>query len=595
MGKNTDLRELSTRFVMSTLGGERRWKRIAVWSVVGVVVAGGAAWAGMYVLGANEAAALHKDWASLGGCLLGGPLAAGDTPASRLRALQLGEAIVPVDKRAPAGKDGWPAVCAPSAAKVAEHAQAAEAGGTELRASATALATALRDDTMGTGDHRKLVSQLWKDAERAQLRGAPGPRDPLTPAPAAARFDAEAYEQLSRPFGKDLTLGSVRPEASTGESVRFLVDDRGIPSGPVLCTTTSAGAALECRRLSTEAAAQSPSLRLYGTTDGAERPLVLAGDRGDAGVFRAQGAALLTGATAYGATVDKDGRVRLLVRRSGQRELSLLEQAASGAPLSELSALGAGDIDNLNDAALAYDWLLYRSGAKAALPGHLFARHFGVAGADVDAGELAGPAPGAAEREPRFAACRAAATTALRIRGGDADFVSFLGDERWSSPVRLAARAGVMVCHAGQAWVTQLSHSDGAERDAVSIELARCGTGGCTASQVGLLQALGRVSELLPQDPSGVAAATVGGKLLVVWSAGSLGVHLRAAAPDELSSAPDVLLVDAVDPATGESTIANVRLLPASSFAVLLLGGKSGVVAFRVDSSGVVTPLRATF
>ena len=85
-----------------------------------------------------------------------------------------------------------------------------------------------------------------------------------------------------------------------------------------------------------------------------------------------------------------------------------------------------------------------------------------------------------------------------------------------------------------------------------------------------------------------VAAADLGGKLLVVWNGGYAGgLRMRLAAPERFKEAEDVLLTDGRG-ARGLSTITEVRILPAAKYAIVLLGTTSGVRALRVDASGTV-------
>ena len=90
-------------------------------------------------------------------------------------------------------------------------------------------------------------------------------------------------------------------------------------------------------------------------------------------------------------------------------------------------------------------------------------------------------------------------------------------------------------------------------------------------------------------------AIDLGGKLLVVWSAGDNGgVRMRVGTPDQLATAPETILLDdhVRDGAyRDESMLVGFELLPFAKSAVLLLGTVEGVYAFLVETDGKLSPL----
>ena len=186
MGRKPEITELPTRFLMAELGSGKRWKRIAAVAGVGVVVASGA---GVYLLKtveANQAAALRAQWGVLQGCVLGEALGPNETPSSRFRGIQLAVLATPRERRAKGQDLPWPVSCGPAATSLAEHAESAQSGGTELKTSSAALARSMRDDPSAISDLGKQIEQVWKDAAAAGLKAEPRGVDAVA-RPAARR------------------------------------------------------------------------------------------------------------------------------------------------------------------------------------------------------------------------------------------------------------------------------------------------------------------------------------------------------------------------------------------------------------------------
>ena len=101
--------------------------------------------------------------------------------------------------------------------------------------------------------------------------------------------------------------------------------------------------------------------------------------------------------------------------------------------------------------------------------------------------------------------------------------------------------------------------------------------------------------DLTPREKKGVGAIDVGGKLLVVWSAGDRGgLRMRIGAPDQLATAPETILLDdhiRDGVYREESTLVGFELLPFGKKAVLLLDTVEGVFGFVVDAEGKLAAL----
>lgn len=595
MGEQTRFRQFSTRFLMTNLSGGRRWKRVVLGSLAGVIVIGGIVAGGIYALGANDIALLHRDWAGLQSCMLGPPLKAGELAADRLRALELASVGTDPVTRPKKGTDTWPASCAAQAAAVQTHGIGAEHG-KELAAAATTLATALAAQRSGSTDFSKAVTDTWAAAAASGLNDPPGEADATTPKPVEVAYPG--FEASKRMLGAEhLTTSTMFAQPATSSVVRFLVDDRSIPSGPVVCTASEADTALGCTRLAMDVTAQS-GLRLLGASEPTVPPYVFAGDRGDTGVFGSDGKLAMKDVTTYGASFVDAKKARLLLRRGGAKSLAIAEHTTGGAAV-DVGQVSGTQIDNLNDATLAFDSLVWLSGAKSTPASHLMTRALAdAAAAAVDVGEIPDAALTAGDKTARFTTCRAGDTTAVRVHAVKADYVTVQAKGKWGAPAAIppAVRGATLTCRNGEAMLVKVTHQDGSGPDHPMIDVARCKPGAC--------EVLGHVSlfELVHGDPGALpltkeasAAVAIDDKLLIVWASAKGGVRARMAAVPELAAAKDTILSAEVDKQTGAPTALDVSAMPAARFAVVLVRTTSGLASLKADASGSFAPLPAAF
>ncbi len=595
MGEQTRFRQFSTRFLMTNLSGGRRWKRVVLGSLFGVILIGGIVAGGVYALGANDIGLLHKDWAGLQSCMLGGPLKAGELPADRVRALELASVGTDPTTRPKKGTDTWPASCAPQAAAVQAHGIGAEHG-KELSAAATALATALAAQRSGSTDFSKAVTDTWTAAAASGLKDPPGEADPTTPKPVEVALPG--FEASKRMLGAEhLTTTTIFTQPATSNVVRFLVDDRSIPSGPCVCTASEADTGLGCTRLGSDVTAQS-GLRLLGASEPSVPPYVFAGDRGDTGVFGSDGKLAMKDVTTYGASFVDAKKARLLIRRGGAKSLSLVEQTTGGAAL-DVAQVSGTMIDNLNDATLAFDSLVWLSGAKTTSPSHLTIQALSAPAApQVDVGEISDATLVAGDKTPRFTACRAGDTTAVRVHAVKADYVSVFAQGKWGAPAAIppAVRGGTFTCRNGEAMLVRVTHQDGSGPDHPMIDVARCKPGACDVlGHISLSELVHGDPGALPMTKEASAAVAIDDKLLLVWASGAGGVRARMGTVAELATAKDVILSAEVDKQTGAPTALDVSAMPAARFAVVLVRTTSGLASLKADTSGAFSPLPAAF
>jgi hypothetical protein len=583
--------ELATRVLMVELGSERRSKRVAIFAGIAVVLVGGGAYVVTSALDTKAVAERERAYGALMTCLLGPPLAAKETAGERLRAVQLGALGVPKDKRTQAGTLPWPNRCAEHAHAVAENAK-----GTPLGTSAEALGKALTADVGGTGDHRAELEKVLKDAEAVGMKAAPAAAGSVPPPPpAASAWTSDTLKDKPRLLGSGFPLSAIKPEPATSARVAFVVDQKDVPEGPVFCSVGPTDAALRCQRLPAAVAAMVPGVRLVGTTEEGARPFYFAGDRGAGGVFPPEGGEKVTAAITHGGDARPDGSLFLLTRK--EKEVHLFSKAATGPGMDRL-LFAPTELDSPAAAGLFWDWVVYK-GKPPVGPSHFYAKKLpagpGELGPAVDIGtsEEASPPD---EEEAHFAACRSQEAIAVRLRGTKSDSLAFFAAGRWSLPVK-APRGGTLVCRGLEATSTKLTAATEDQKHVPTIAYSKCSSTGCNTTSVGLKDVLGGNLEIAPTDATGVSAADIGGKLAVVWNAGWVGgLRMRMGAADQIKEQGDVVLADARDESSKMklSTVIDVRLLPASTFGVLLVGTTSGVRAMKVDSSGKVVPLEVT-
>jgi hypothetical protein len=595
MGRKPEITELPTRFLMAKLGSGRRWGRIVTVGVIGVAAAAYAGFTLLKNMEANQTATVQTQWASLAGCVIGDPLKAGEVPSTRVRAIQLTVLGTPREQRTKAAELGWPANCAAAAALLAEHADTGQPGGAELKASTTALSKAMREDANAAADIGKLVDQVWKDAAAAGLKA--DPKNPGgVPTPAVALFPRDVLHEPSGLAG-EFAVTSLKPDPAPTKNLRFLIDDNGLVGGSEECVASGVPTVLSCKRVSAEVARLTPGLALEGTTDADAQPWIFAGDRGQLGIFRpVAGPPAITGELAYGASVVKDGSAWLLLHpASGPgAELQLVHAPLVGEVPHGRSALDSGEVDNAVDAALLWDWIIDRTGAKARPPLHLVAHRLsekGEVGPLVDIGDAATlDRPEREDKTPRFSTCRSGANLAVHVHGARADAMTFFTGSVWTAPLPVSTRGGVLACRGNEAVLTQVTRVEDSSGSHPTVEQSRCNPSGCTASRLQIRELLSG-TDVVPQESNSFTAVDINGKLLLAWSAGPLGgVRMRFAAFDRIKTTPDELITDSRED-SGQSTVTELRALPTPDGAILFLNTTTGVRLFNVDTSGKLSVL----
>src|SRR6185437_10713517 len=246
-----------------------------------------------------------------------------------------------------------------------------------------------------------------------------------------------------------------------------------------------------------------------------------------------------------------------------------------------------------------WDWIVWRSFAKKDAPSHLFARKAEgtLVKPQVDVGELEDAPSDKADRDrEQIWGCKSDEAVAVRVRAMKGDAVAFFAGGRWSAPVKSTMRGGAFTCHGIETISTVVAHSSDRDKDYPTISQTKCNTSGCTTTKVDV-RLLFAGLDIAPTDTGNSIAADVGGKLLFLWNAGTVGgLRMRFAPADRLKEAEDVIITDGREEKGGAnvSSIAAMRVISTNNYALVFLATTSGVKVVRADPTGKLTPLVGT-
>jgi hypothetical protein len=286
--------------------------RLVVVLVVLAVLAG-AGVAGFFVLQMRQKKQVKVAYGKMATCVVGEPLGA-EKASLRFRRLQIAELAEPVDKRA------WPAVCESVTHAFAEAVKDV-AGNAELIAATEKLAKALIPPNNLKGDIGPLVDDVFTRAKASGLDAERTPNPETAPAPVKIPLLAD-FPKEARFVSPQTTLAGVHLPLATEQTLRIVVDEKDSPIGPVTCAVAPTDAVVACRKIPAPAAAASPALRMWGTTDPKAHVMAFAGDRGKSGIYDA-----VTGARrvekleygAYGASLSTTARSRISCGTTSRR------------------------------------------------------------------------------------------------------------------------------------------------------------------------------------------------------------------------------------------------------------------------------------
>ncbi|MEO7329882.1 MAG: hypothetical protein ABI193_14990 [Minicystis sp.] len=577
----------------------RRSRRLALFGGVFVVAVGGGLFGLTRYQEAQSTAHIEGAWGAFSRCLVGKPLEAGEHADVRFRALQLTAMTLPEPQRAPANGQSWPGRCGGLGYALSESLKdggRAVKGEKDLAFWAESLAKQLKEGTSFTADLSENVLHTWEEAEKAKLPATAGPEQaatPTLPQPLSADALAAGTPLTKAPF----SLKSLYTDPHPNQKLHLLVDEKSVPGSPFLCTIT--GQKAQCASLPKAITDSHQGVRLLGTADDEAAPLIFAGKRGNAGVYRADTGEPVDRIFSYGGYAAKDGFSALLGWNEADEELRLIRKPSADGKKDTTTIKPDFRIGNYYyNAQMLWDHVLLR-GVNKSDSRRLFALNLtrgDKLGEPVDVGELseAGLHEYGPDEPPHIAGCRTAEIMAVRVKGYDNEFLSFLVNGHWSTPVLVPATGGTLSCRKADAAITGVYPSSQDSAWKTTVEQRRCTTAGCTDDEIRMEQLLSGQLEFSPKEGRAVAA-DLDGKMLIVWSAGERGgVRMRLAAVDQIVKAPDILLFDDLikdGKVQNLSTLFDMRLFSREGYAILVLSTVSGVHAIRIEADGKFAPL----
>lgn len=584
-----------------TADRKKRQRTMLVGSLVALAVVGGGGFGLFRYQDAQQKRAVATAWSGLARCVTGGDLEANERPSQRFRNLQLvAMTLNDVERTFEGSEKPWPISCASLGHTVNEtmrSAGMAESGKKDLAATAEALAKALNEGSSLSADLSDAIDTAFDQAKEAKVEiigGVPAPKTPTPQHPLTVSY-LGTVEPLSR---ASFTLKGAFTDAHPAGALRMLVEEKGVDKSPFLCTFDPKQPTVLCKTLP-KAIADGHGLRLLGTADDDSAPLVFAGERGTAGIFRADTGEKIDAMYSYGGYAKKDGSSAVLGYNGRDHDLLITRRTAAGTiPRTKLEL--DFELGNLYySSQLLWNAMLLRGWSKqndrklyaATLDfrGEPF-RDLGAVGVLPEPGRI----DGGSDEPPHISGCRTEQATVVRVKGYSNDFMSFLIGGKWSPPISPEITGGILSCHGAEAVVTRLETAGADRAWKTSFTQCHCTSAGCRGETVAIEKFLKGRYDFGPREGH-VDAVDLDGKLLVVWAAGERGgVRMRLAKADQIERAEDQILFDDMvkDGQVGKlSTLFDLRLFSRDGFAILLLNTLAGIHALRIDAGGKVAPV----
>ncbi|MEM1033336.1 MAG: hypothetical protein AAGN82_23585 [Myxococcota bacterium] len=553
----------------------KRRAKVVLFGVIPTVVVG-AVGAATYYGGQAAQGALATTWDEASACLVGPPLLEGEAASVRMRAIQL-RAIH--DERDRKGDQRWPSRCADEVAAFhqalrSHGSQSGEADDGTLARRAEAFAVSIRKANV-MDDLSDEVDGFFAAAAQQGLVARPATLELPTPEPSPA-LRLDTLPPGSRISPHQFTLDGVTATPMVGNEIHVMVYDKKVDPTPIVCTFRPDGRDA-CQPL--EGALKGKSgLRLAGTVDVGARPLVLAGKRGDGGVFRSEGDRI-TAMSVQSAWSARSGVVALAGYPT-DRDDGRFDLVVQSKPGAEPKKKVISPADFGADAAVIY--------RKQILWGHLLVQVLFERDDERRPRLMAARIPDDGEALPfelvadvdwvnaDMFGCQvddALAVVVGRRRG----FISFLEGDGWSTPVRMSEVGGAFSCHAGEAVFV---NAFGGQQ--------RCTPAGCTYVD-------GVAPSWEPFSARDVYWAELAGRVLAVAQTerrGGLRYRFSAGKNLGVEGADRTVFDDLVrgGSVTSNSTVLDMKLVGRGTFAVLLLTTPEGVYALRFGREGSPTP-----
>lgn len=563
-----------------------------------LVLGGGIAYS---VTSASDAARaeLEQSFAEFSTCLVGADAVTPEAVGPRLRNVQLAVMGIPFEKRASVTEAAWPKRCAKPAHELARVASGAGDEGKTLADTTSKFAAALDRHTAVSDDLSEAVTLVFTNAANLELTSGGGTG---TPPPAAVAPLTQQTLARNQPFMREmLKLEHLRLQPIAGRELRFLIDDKRQTGVPALCDVDPDAKKIRCKSLPKHLSRFAPGLSLWGSTEEGAEPLVFAGGRGQAGIYRADDGKELARGLTYGSVVRKDGSLVRTIWNKDRDRLDYQVVPASGNVRTQ-GLLSHKQVGNpYYNSGLFWNNFFYKAMDDSRTI-RLFTREIsddGALGERVDVGWIRQASRIESEDLPHIAACKMPEALVVRVKGWNEQYTAFYQDGKWTPPVPTEGTHGTLTCNNGTAVITKLTINARGDVFWPDVLQNRCNPAECQSYRLTFKDMLRDVQELAPVDKRHVTAAELDGKLMVLWGAGERGgLRMRVAPIEMIHKADDVIVYDdLVDQGQlrDASTLLETRLISGSDYAILFLSTSEGVFAQHVDGDGKLTPMVSEF
>jgi hypothetical protein len=261
---------------------KRRRKLVAVAVAVPLLVAGGA-YGLHHQARATAKSAIEASWNEAAGCLFGGPV--GEERASlRARAIQLRVLSSPEVE----GKKPWPGTCADPVAALHQalrvHGDAEE----PLAKQAEEMAVWLRkvDKAADLSEPFDALAAAARD-RGLSFESIPRPAEGTPPEPLVG-LTLDNLPASARLAEQQYPVAQIKTTEWRGTELHVMLHDTQLAPDPLVCTFGAEIPKARCRRVRGEVSGKS-GLTIHGTAEAGATPLILAGNRGEDGIFRVDG------------------------------------------------------------------------------------------------------------------------------------------------------------------------------------------------------------------------------------------------------------------------------------------------------------------
>ncbi len=559
--------------------------RVAVFALMGLLATGAAVAGVGYYLHRSAMKAASLAFGDLNQCLIGEVNTTEAEVVIKYRRHQVAMMGRPADARSEGAGEAWPDRCASQAIKLVDAANDANleaSDGTSLRETAAELEKALKEGRALDNDISGLLTKTWAAAEKAGLRAPPSsvigpPSHPI----ALTVGDLPDSAFVTKEY---VALNDLQLPWHTSEEPSFYFDHKD-GDGPFYCR--AAPEQLVCTHIAATLRKRGHALRLLGSADPGVAPLLFAGNRGDAGIYRSDTGEEIDRMPSYGGYVSKGGLV-VVAGYEGDKVILSVKKGKSAVRHDfdeELKRLFDEDPPSRGHAfynvQVSHGFVYMRGVRKEQRRFWAFPLSGeGAMGKPIDLGEL--PEYGlvtAGDERPHIASCRTGeGRRVVRVHGRNHDYASFLADARWTNLVE-----------ADDLFTKRMECTESRALFMGDSFVEVCNSAGCKAERM-RLEAPG----VLSARAGTYGRAVLGDKVLAIWGAGARGgVRAKRGEPKELPTVQDsVLLDDLIDQGkiSDLPTVTELRLIGGGAYALLLVQTKRGLSVLRIKADGSAMP-----